>query len=213
MKKKAKKKIKNQNNSIISDEEFVSVLNKVTKKLIYKFKFGYHEVEDMKQQAAIFALEALEKYDHKRPLENFLWTHIRNRLFNFKRDKYQRPDKPCLTCPLYDPKLKCSSSGCSKYSNKLDCDLYNTWMSRNERKKNLNQLTSISQNYDLSSSLDLINDASNKEIVDLLDEHLSYKYREIFLKIRHGEKVSSAEIKKFSVEAEKILKLNRERKE
>lgn len=213
MKKKPKKKTKKQNNPIISDEEFVEVVNKVTKKLIYKFKFGYHEAEDMKQQAAIFALEALEKYDHKRPLENFLWTHIRNRLFNFKRDKYQRPDKPCLTCPLYDPKLKCSTSGCSKYSNKLDCDLYQSWTTRNERKKNLNQLTSIANNYDLSSSFDLINDASNKEIVDILDNNLSYKYREIFLKLRHGEKVSAADIKKFAAEADKILKQNKERKE
>ena len=40
----------------------------------------------MKQQAAIFALEGLEKYDNKRPLENFLWTHVRNRLFNYKRE-------------------------------------------------------------------------------------------------------------------------------
>lgn len=211
--KKKPKKIKKLNKPIISDEEFIEVFNKVTKKLIYKFKFGYHEAEDMKQQAAIFALEALEKYDHKRPLENFLWTHIRNRLFNFKRDKYQRPDKPCLTCPLYDPKLKCSTSGCAEYSNKLDCDLYQSWINRNERKKNLNQLTSIANNYDLSSSFDLINDASNKEIVDLLDANLSYKYREIFLKLRHGEKVASADIKKFAVEAEKILKQNKEQKE
>lgn len=211
--KKKPKKIKKLNKPIISDEEFIEVFNKVTKKLIYKFKFGYHEAEDMKQQAAIFALEALEKYDHKRPLENFLWTHIRNRLFNFKRDKYQRPDKPCLTCPLYDPKLKCSTSGCAEYSNKLDCDLYQSWINRNERKKNLNQLTSISNNYDLSSSFDLINDISNKEIVDLLDANLSYKYREIFLKLRHGEKVLSSDIKKFAVEAEKILRQNKEGKE
>lgn len=208
-----KKKQNKNNQSIISDEEFIAVLDKITKKLIYKFKFGYHEAEDMKQQAAIFALEALDKYDHKRPLENFLWTHVRNRLFNFKRDHYQRPDKPCLTCPLYDAKLKCSTSGCSKFENKLDCDLYKSWMSRNERKKNLNKLTSISDNYDLSSNDDLSLDISNKEIFDLLDAHLSYQYREVFLKLKHGEKVLSVELNKFKKEVDRILKENNIKKE
>lgn len=210
---KKKKPQKNKNKPQISDEEFIAVLDKITKKLIYKFKFGYHEAEDMKQQAAIFALEALEKYDHKRPLENFLWTHVRNRLFNFKRDHYQRPDKPCLTCPLYDPKLKCSTSGCSKFNNKLDCDLYQSWMSRNERKKNLNKLTSMSDNYDLSSGNDITLDISNKEIFDLLDSQLSYKYREVFLKLKHGEKVLSVELNKFKKEVDRILKENNIKKE
>ena len=210
---KKKKPQTNKNKSIVSDEEFIVVLDKITKKLIYKFKFGYHEAEDMKQQAAIFALEGLEKYDNKRPLENFLWTHVRNRLFNFKRDHYQRPDKPCLTCPLYDPKLKCSTSECSKFNNKLDCDLYRNWMSRNERKKNLNQLTSISDNYDLSSPDNFSSNISNKEIFDLLEDKLSYIYREIFLKLKHGEKVLSVELNKFKKEVDRILKENNIKKE
>jgi DNA-directed RNA polymerase specialized sigma24 family protein len=210
---KKKKPQTNKNKSTVSDEEFIVVLDKITKKLIYKFKFGYHEAEDMKQQAAIFALEALEKYDNKRPLENFLWTHVRNRLFNFKRDHYQRPDKTFLTCPLYDPKLKCSTSGCSKFNNKLDCDLYRNWMSRNESKKNLNKLTSISDNYDLSSSDDFSSNISNKEIFDLLDDKLSYNYREIFLKLKHGEKVLSVELNKFKKEVDRILKENNIKKE
>lgn len=203
MKKKKKTKPKTKH---ISDEEFMLVLDKITKKLIYKFKFGYHEAEDMKQQAAIFALEAMEKYDHKRPLENFLWTHVRNRLFNFKRDNYQRPDKPCLTCPLYDPSFKCSTSGCSKFENKLECELYNSWLARNERKKNLNKLSSISENYDVSSAYDLSNDISNKEIFDLLENNLSYQYREVFLKLKHGEKVLSVDLQKFKKEVDRILK-------
>ena len=90
----------------ITEQELLDTIDIITKKLAYKFKFGYHQIEDMKQQISIFALEGLENYDNKRPLENFLWTHVRNRLFNFKRDNYQRPDKPCKTCPFYDPNLK-----------------------------------------------------------------------------------------------------------
>ena len=88
----------------VNESEFLEVWEKISKKLGYKFKFGYHSHEDMKQQAAIFALEGLKNYDNKRPLENFLWTHVRNRLFNYKRDNYQRPNKPCLTCPFFRPK-------------------------------------------------------------------------------------------------------------
>ena len=75
----------------------------------------------MKQQAAIFALEGLEKYDNKRPLENFLWTHVRNRLFNYKRDNYQRPDKPCLSCVFYDAHCATSTNQCNEYDDKTNC--------------------------------------------------------------------------------------------
>ena len=111
MKKKKPKKLQNN----VTEEEFLQVLENISKRLAHKFKFGYHTYEDMKQQAAIFALEGLEKYDNSRPLENFLWTHVRDRLFNYKRDNFQRPDKPCLTCPFYDPMNKQSFNQCAKF--------------------------------------------------------------------------------------------------
>ena len=82
----------------MTEEEVLETIEKIANKLCYKFKFGYHGVEDMKQQATLFALEGLDSYDEKRPLENFLWTHVRNRLFNYKRDNFERPDKPCFSC-------------------------------------------------------------------------------------------------------------------
>jgi hypothetical protein len=38
-------------------------------------------------------MEALDRYDGVRPLENFLSIHIKNRLNNFKRDNYYRQDE------------------------------------------------------------------------------------------------------------------------
>jgi hypothetical protein len=38
-------------------------------------------------------MEAMNRYDEVRPLENFLSIHIKNRLKNFKRDNYYRPDE------------------------------------------------------------------------------------------------------------------------
>ena len=91
-----------------SEQEVLDVIDGIANRLCYKFKFGYHSPEDMKQQARLFAWEGLEKYDGKRPLENFLWTHVRNRLYNFKRNNYSRLEKPCDTCEFYISK-KCTA--------------------------------------------------------------------------------------------------------
>jgi hypothetical protein len=38
-------------------------------------------------------MDAMDRYDESRPLENFLAVHVKNRLNNFKRDKYYRQQK------------------------------------------------------------------------------------------------------------------------
>lgn len=196
------KKIQNK----VSESEFVQVWEKISKKLGYKFKFGYHSHEDMKQQAAIFALEGLKNYDKSRPLENFLWTHVRNRLFNYKRDNYQRPDKPCLTCPFYNTKLQ---SNCTEFSNQSDCSLYNSWIKRNDAKKNIMKPIGIHQVAEDNNEIlkdNLIKTISNKEIINLIDKNISIKNRPIFLKLQGGSKVPKSELKKLITEIKKILK-------
>jgi len=189
----------------VNEQEFLQVWEKISKKLGYKFKFGYHSHEDMKQQAAIFALEGLKNYDNSRPLENFLWTHVRNRLFNYKRDHYQRPDKPCLTCPLYNSKNKT----CTEFNNIMDCSLYEGWIKRNDAKKNIMKpvnmdvITSTTKEY---SCENLFENISNKEILDIIDKNISIKNRPIFLKIKGGSKVLKNDTKKLINEIQKILK-------
>lgn len=199
-KKKTKKKIITQNPQV-DETEFLRILDIITKKLAYKFKFGYHQHEDMKQQISIFALEGLKNYDHKRPLENFLWTHVRNRLFNYKRDNYQRPDKPCLSCPLYDPHCKKSSSECVEYDNKNNCSLYSNWINRNSTKKNLMHLSTIDEvksygNAFIKDDILLSDQLSSDEIFKILDEKLTGEERIIYLKIRGGSKVSKSDTDK-----------------
>lgn len=197
-----KKKTKIQNKQTVSDEEFLEVLDKITKRLAYKFKFGYHSIEDMKQQAAIFALEGLKNYDHKRPLENFLWTHVRNRLFNYKRNNYQRPDKPCLTCPLYDPKNKVSQNQCSKYLDKIECDLYSSWFKRNNAKKNIakpsyvEDQTLFTMHKNTSDSIDLIN---------FLDKYIRSEFRENYLKLKHSQKINKSELIKLKKHIQELM--------
>jgi DNA-directed RNA polymerase specialized sigma24 family protein len=199
---KPTKKLKNKSSLPhgVSEEEFLNVLDNISKRLGHKFKFGYHSYDDMKQQAAIFALEGLEKYDKKRPLENFLWTHVRNRLFNYKRDNYQRPDKPCLTCPLYDAHCKKSTNQCLEFTNKSDCELYSAWETRNNSKKNIMKPVGIEDIEDYGSKHHTKGDVSelvfNQEIIDLLDEKIPSSHRETYLKLKYGEKICKSDLNK-----------------
>ena len=212
----SKKKIKKNEATLpngVSEKEFLKVLDNISQRLGHKFKFGYHSYEDMKQQAAIFALEGLEKYDNSRPLENFLWTHVRNRLFNYKRDNYQRPDKPCLSCRFYDQHCVNSVNQCTEYTNKTNCEEYNNWYNRNNNKKNImkpvgiedlqEQNVTINQLYSSSSIVDIV---SNQQILKILDENIPAQYRPTYLKMKHGDKVYKNDLNKLTDCIKTILK-------
>ena len=200
---------KKQKSQTISEDELLKTIEQISKKLAYKFKFGYHELEDMKQQISLFAIEGLANYDYKRPLENFLWTHVRNRLFNYKRDNYQRPDKPCNGCVFHDILCANTDKDCKEFSNKLDCTLYKTWYSRNSSKKNLMHLSSIedlkeymmSSNSNENFSLNI----ENREFIDILERELFGEHREIYLKIKMEIKVSKKELIKLNNMVKEIL--------
>lgn len=194
----------------ITEEDFLNALDTISKKLIYKFKFGYHEIEDMKQQAAIFALEGLENYDHKRPLENFLWTHVRNRLFNFKRDNYFRPDNVCVTCPFYDPKNLKSTNQCAKFKNKDDCSIYSQWQNRNNLKKSLMKPVNIDneQTPQLKKSNNILSFLSNSELLSIIEDNLEVKHRETYLRLKGGAKVSKQDLLKLQDHIAHILQKN-----
>lgn len=197
MKKKKKK---------INEQELLDTIDTISKKLAYKFKFGYHEIEDMKQQISIFALEGLKNYDYSRPLENFLWTHVRNRLFNYKRDNYQRPDKPCNTCPFFDPKMQKSSNCCEKYIDKLECSDYNNWYSRNISKKNLMHLNTIEEIKEyIPNKNDNLDNVLNNEILERIEENLNGEYRLIYLRLKSGIKINKIETIKLVEKIKEIL--------
>jgi DNA-directed RNA polymerase specialized sigma24 family protein len=199
-------KTKNQHFDNVSEQEFLKVLDNISKRLAHKFKFAYHSFEDMKQQAAIFALEGLDKYDNSRPLENFLWTHVRNRLFNYKRNNYQRPDKPCFTCPLFDAAYKCSDNQCSKYLNKQECELYAAWSKRNDTKKNIIQPKYIEdESAHTCKKSDLSSIIQNQEIIDFLDNNIQNEYREGYLKLKHGLKIPKQQLIKLQNHIAKLM--------
>lgn len=78
--------------------ETLSVIQKVAKRLAPRYKFGYHETEDIYQYAVIYGIEALSSYDSRRPLENYLAVVVGNKLKSFKRDNYERQDAVSKHC-------------------------------------------------------------------------------------------------------------------
>jgi len=174
----------------VTEKHFLETIDKICYKLLHKFKFGYHDIDDMKQQAYIFALQGLESYDPSKPLENFLWTHIRNRLFNFKRDKYQRPDLPCNTCEHFDKFYDNSTSQCLKFNCRSSCSLYNHWYIKNNNKKNLMQISHTDDTDRIGNeSIDFVKDIQNQEILKRIDPHIKVSLRKYYLMILYGQKI------------------------
>lgn len=72
------------------NKETLEKIQKIAKALAPKYVFDCYDREDIEQEAVLMGIDALSRYDTSRPLENFLYTHISNRLKNFKRDNYFR---------------------------------------------------------------------------------------------------------------------------
>jgi DNA-directed RNA polymerase specialized sigma24 family protein len=74
--------------SNMTEEELIDQINKVIDRISPKYTFYGYDINDIKQESFIICLDALDRYDETRPLENFLSVHLSNRLKNFVRDNY-----------------------------------------------------------------------------------------------------------------------------
>lgn len=51
-----------------------------------KYVVDIYDMDDIYQEAFLLCIEALDRYDSSKPLQNFLSIHLRNRLFNLRRN-------------------------------------------------------------------------------------------------------------------------------
>ena len=72
----------------MTEQETLDTITKVVNRISPKYTFYGYTVDDIKQESYIICIKALERYDNKRPLENFLSKNLSNRLKNFVRDNY-----------------------------------------------------------------------------------------------------------------------------
>lgn len=180
------------------DKEILRIIDNIADRLASKYRFGYHELEDMKQQARLVALEGLESYDGERPLENFLWTHVRNRLYNFKRDNYFRPEKPCDKCPLFQ------NEKCTKFQDQMECDLYEKWLTRIEKRKSL--MSTVDQDDVLQDYEDVSSHLDKKEIFNLIDSKIPVELREYWIRFIHNLRLNKLKREQIILEIQMILK-------
>lgn len=170
----------------LTEEEVMTAMNKAVALLAQTFAFGYYDSDDIRQEAYILGLEALPRYDPGRPLENFLYSHIKNRLINFKRDKYHRTDPPCKICAEH-----------GRHPNGEVCAKYTAWKRRNASKQNLMRPLDIQNLSDeneksIRHSHNIVDEASLLEAKALVDQHLPVELRSIYLRIQAGESIPKA---------------------
>ncbi len=141
--------------------------------------FGHLDLDDLKQYGRLFALQALEKevYDPSRPLENFLYTHIKNRFLNLKRDKLKRADAPCKTC----------HHGTFCTGTNAPCERYERWSRRNRAKQQLmNRAAPSEPDESPATSVSTTADVETQEILELIDERLPISLRANYLRLKDG---------------------------
>lgn len=191
-----------------SEEEVLEIIERCAKRLANKFKFGYYDADDIVQEAVILVINTncLEKYDTSRPLENFISSHLRKRLYNFKRDNYMRPNPPCSRCPL---KAFIKPDICTAYKDKMDCKFYKRWDSNNIKKRNIMNTININRVDDddedsMSLSKNFIKDISKKDAHIYIMDKLSFRMRKFYLMFLNNCKLGSSEKKLLFAEISRI---------
>ena len=174
----------------ISEKVFLAATEKVICVLAHSFAFGPFSVEDIKQQARLFAIQSMDKYDISRPLDNFLYAHVKNRLINFRRDNFRRNDPPCKGCHS-------SVDGETAHTDKKYCIKYVIWMQRNTVKQNIISPLDISNIDDEDEKntrreSTVVDDLIKQELLSLIDMRLDVELRSTYLQMQVGENVPKA---------------------
>jgi DNA-directed RNA polymerase specialized sigma24 family protein len=138
----------------IDQKAAVNTIMKVAKRLAPKYVFASYDIEDIEQEAFLIGIAGLEKYDPSRPLENFMYTHINNRLKTFKRDNYYRLDYGTAAQKIQD------------------------------RKKSLLEPVDIDSIFSLCTQDQTVSEAQINETLSLIDQKLPSHLRRDYLKLQ-----------------------------
>lgn len=163
-----------------AEREVVRILYAVAKDVGPKFRFGYLDLDDAIQQAVLYGLLAIESgsYDVTKPLENFMRHHMRNRMFNYKRDTFSRIESPCVCCDV-------------EYPPTSPCELFQKWFKRNQDKKSLTSANSGGIEYETYVDAS-VSETEFAEIIGKIDDVLPMEYRADYLRMRDGITISKA---------------------
>lgn len=165
----------------MSEKEVMEVIHKVAWRESKTFLFGYFDRRDAYQQACLFCVDLLSKgtYDVKRPLANYLKVHVRRRLLNWQRDIYWRPDPPCKAC--HYGRFCAGDKPCVEYAR---------WLGNNRQKASVLKPGALeSAPAPSGRERETAEELSRNELSKLIDLHLPYKLRKVYLQMRDGVRV------------------------
>lgn len=129
----------------MTEADFVKRVNGVIALVAPSFVFSYYDFDDISQHCWVEVLKALPKYDGVRPIENFVFTHIRNRLINLWRDELRRNEPPCDDCfSCYSNSILPAHCNRSCASDGDYCKKFRAWLRRNNAKASLAEPGDIS---------------------------------------------------------------------
>tara|TARA_A100001201_G_scaffold22934_1_gene25855 strand:+ start:2044 stop:2553 length:510 start_codon:yes stop_codon:yes gene_type:complete len=75
----------------MTEQQVLEKIQLVVDRISPRYVFSGYDIDDIKQEAFIICVKALERYNYKvGPLENFLSINLSNRLKNFIRDNYYK---------------------------------------------------------------------------------------------------------------------------
>jgi len=174
----------------MAEAEVLSVIEQVIPVAVSKISVPGLDREDLLQEARIMALEALERYDPQpgadgrptRPLERFLFVHVRNRTLNLRRSRFVRADPPCVQCHHAQP---CREDG-------QVCEAYARWKSIQDRKLKVRcpqAIDRVDDEHEKNTryASDVVENAELKEMLAKIDQHLDIELRATYLQMRAGK--------------------------
>tara|TARA_R100000315_G_C5227928_1_gene138959 strand:+ start:719 stop:1348 length:630 start_codon:yes stop_codon:yes gene_type:complete len=173
----------------LTEEDVLQVIDKAVAYLAPSFKFGYFDIDDMKQEGTIFCIEALPSFnfnksnqdDVKDALLTFLKTHVRWRFLNMRRKSLTRIEPPLCDCKL------CKEDS----ANRLDCKKYSNWVQRNMAKRSLMEPFDVDEIHtrDASFVSNFNEKLLSSDIIKILNEHIPASIRSDYRMFIDGVKL------------------------
>jgi RNA polymerase sigma factor (sigma-70 family) len=178
------KKLKNY-----TEEQILEIFQKISKKISHKYKFAHYTAEDLQQECFIFLLEAIEKYDEERPLENFLYVHLSNRMYDFKRDNYTR----IINCDCRGVCEKCEKKKITQNKRKNIASPIDIYTVKDEDENRM------------KFYFDPLTELEVNEVKDRIERGIPLELREDYLKYLNGVKLTTQRKRKVEDKIREIL--------
>lgn len=161
-----------------TEQEVIDLLLSIIDRLAPKYIFGIYDVEDIKQEAFLIGMEWLKSYKNQAALGAYLYTVLKSKLHNFKRDNTTTHNISCSYCTKFNENCESCANRKANQDAKYNL-LYPIDISRvrEDGERNL-QINDYNEEVD------------EKELLRKVDTELPKEYRKDYLKIMGGLYVS-----------------------